>query len=403
VTDSPSGFSIETLTLPHEDPAEHRQLYDQWMAAYPAATPIEQGLIDQAVTALIEKRRIERVRATVRTDRVRTAILFFDREQEDYLQNSLSTFATSCARGLRLLTRTAAGCRWAIAYWENLQQMLTVDGTWYGEYRIGAIQLQGLSARLDELYLSEPAFRTWLDCLVAQPHPKQRDIDVILDRQCIPKALQDRDVTLWPGNPAESRARLHAIVDRELPRLRALEETLRLQYEEPARAEAQVMALASVTLQEMPILRAERMYEQSYIRTVTALAKARNQTAAARAAAARESVDAWLIAPQTDPEPSAPAPAPPAGGQTVASRSEQRSVVGNAALGGRTGRRTSCTTSAKYTTARAVGSAVPAIPSPSGGEPKKAGGPRPKSSPERTLGALTKQSRGDASSFWDEE
>ena len=53
-----SGFSVEALTLAHEDPTEHRRLYNDWMAAYPYGDPIEQAYIDQAVAALIEKRRL---------------------------------------------------------------------------------------------------------------------------------------------------------------------------------------------------------------------------------------------------------------------------------------------------------------------------------------------------------
>ena len=166
----------------------------------------------------------------------------------------------------------------------ELARQLEEDGTWYGEYRIGAIQLQGKSACIDELYFSEAAFTTWIDCLACQPNPKQKDIDLILERRNVPKALQDRDVPLWPRDPAECRARLQALVDRELPRLRALEETLRVQYEEPSRAEAQVMALASVTKEEMPLLRAERIHEQSYLQASTALLKVRGQTAAAHGA-----------------------------------------------------------------------------------------------------------------------
>ena len=55
-----AGFSIERLTLPNEDAAEHRRLYDEWMAAYPCRGPIERGFVQQAVVALMEKCRIER-------------------------------------------------------------------------------------------------------------------------------------------------------------------------------------------------------------------------------------------------------------------------------------------------------------------------------------------------------
>ena len=46
-------------------------LYNEWLTAYPPGGPMEQALIDQAVTALIEKRRLERIRATLRTQKVR--------------------------------------------------------------------------------------------------------------------------------------------------------------------------------------------------------------------------------------------------------------------------------------------------------------------------------------------
>ncbi len=92
--------------------------------------------------------------------------------------------------------------------------------------------------------------------------------------------MQDRDLKLWPGDPAASRARLKAIVDRELPRLKSLEATLRVEYEEPARAEAEDQALAQVAKEETTLLRAERMHEQSYDRAVKSLIKVRKQSAA---------------------------------------------------------------------------------------------------------------------------
>jgi hypothetical protein len=275
------GFSIERLTLPNEDAAGHRRLYDAWMAAYPCRGPIERGFVQQAVVARIEKGRIEDIRITGRTERVRTAVLNFERAQEDEVARCLRIFDDSCEDAMRHVTRSAAGCRWAIGQWEQLQEQLVEDGTWFGIHRISAIQLLGFSAHIDQLFISETAYLTWLDSLVAHPNPKQTDIDRILDPRRVPRPLQDRDVKLWPGNPAESKARLQAIVDRELPRLRALEQTLRVQYEDPARAEAEGQALAAATRAEMPLLQAERMHEQSYNRAVNALMKMRIHSAAA--------------------------------------------------------------------------------------------------------------------------
>src|SRR5580692_10239347 len=100
MTISTLGFSIEALTLPNEDPSEPRRLYNEWISAYPGSDPIEQGFIQQAVVALIEKRRIERLRATRRTERVRTAGRYWDRAQEDHVAYSLNLFNSSCGDGL---------------------------------------------------------------------------------------------------------------------------------------------------------------------------------------------------------------------------------------------------------------------------------------------------------------
>ena len=240
--------------------------------------------------------RVERARATVRAERVRTAVRDFDRQQEDEVAECVDYFSDHCEYWLRHLLRSAAGCRWAIAKWEDLHKKIVDDGTWYGADRITAIQLQGFSALLDQLGHDEQGYQTWLDCLVAQPNPKQRDIDLILDWRHVPKSMQDRDVQLWPGDPAASRARLKAIVDRELPRLRALEETLRVEYEEPARAAAREMALAAVTKEERALLRAERIHEQSYDHAVNSLLKVRKQAAAARVPMVeREVVETWSV------------------------------------------------------------------------------------------------------------
>ena len=282
MTECPLSFSTVNLTLPHEDPGEHARLFREWTTAYPSRDPIVRGLVLQAVMALIEIRRLERVRATVRTDKVRTALLRWERHQEDTVERYLQRFNFHAPSALVGLLRSAAGCRWALVFLERLQKLLIDDGTWYGLDKIGAIQIQGFSACISELYYAETAYITWLDCVAAQPNPKQADIDRILDPVNVPKSLLDRDVPLWPRDPGECRARLQAMLDREIPRLRALEATLRIQYEDPSRAEAQTMALADVTQQDMQLVRVQRLHEQSYLQASTALLKFRKPVAAAR-------------------------------------------------------------------------------------------------------------------------
>jgi len=302
------SFSIETLTLPHEDPREHAQLMQEWTTAFPDPNPVERGWIEQAVRALIELRRLARIQATTRIQKVRTALRDFERAQEDQVAHWLDRFNDHPPSAHVGLLRLAAGCRWAIQTWLELDQKLQTDGTWYGTARHDAIQLQGLSACIDNLYFSEQAFTTWMDSIACQANPKQADIDCVVHRHIIPKAFQERDIQVWPRDVDACRARLRALVDRELTRLRALEQTQRTQFEEPERAEAQVMALASVSRDETQLLRAQRMHEQSYLQASTALLKVRGRTTTAAARRehpatepTREQMDPWYVSPRRRP------------------------------------------------------------------------------------------------------
>ena len=331
MTESLLGSSTEMHTLAHEDPGEHARIFQEWTTAYPSSDPVVRGLILQAVTALIEMDHLARIRATVRREKVRTAVLLWERDQEDTVARCLDQFNDHAPTALVELLRSAAGCRWALAYLERLQKRLIDDGTWYGRDRLGAVQIQGFSACLSELYYSEDAYLTWIDSLATQPNPKQADIDRILDPKHVPKSFQERDVKLWPRDPAESRARLQAMLDRELPRVRALEQTLRVQYEEPSRAAAEAMALADVTRQDMQLLRAQRIHEQSYLQASTALLKFRKPAAMSRGAAADPAFDeSRLMPPRNVPAPAACAATARNEDWTVVGRSEHRSLSGGA-------------------------------------------------------------------------
>jgi len=125
-----------------------------------------------------------------------------------------------------------------------------------------------------------------------------RDLLLASAEELAPELRPIRELLDACRDPQACRERLQALVARELSRLRALEETLRVQYEEPSKAEAQVMALARFTQEEMQLLRAEQIHEQSYVRATTALLRARKQSAAARAPAARERDESLLLARQ---------------------------------------------------------------------------------------------------------
>jgi hypothetical protein len=130
---------------------------------------------------------------------------------------------------------------------------------------------------VEDLYISEQAYMTWLNCLAAQPNPKERDIQLVLDRRVMPKSIQDRDGEVWRPDPARSRAELAAIVARELAFLRVRAGRLQSFYEMPARAEAKEQALARLACdkKEGALLRAQRGHEQSFQRASRTFRKVR--------------------------------------------------------------------------------------------------------------------------------
>jgi hypothetical protein len=286
--------------------------HEEWTHFFDPASPLERGLIEHIVQAEEDRNECVRVRATLRADAIRMADRYYEEAEEDAIdcfRRMLDGDAWTAVVGLK---RSAAGCRWLIARWEHLAQALAARGTWYGCDRIEAIQLQGLSAMVDDLYLSEAAYMTWLHCLAAQPNPKERDIALVLDRRVMPKALQDRDVEVWPGDRAASQKALEAIVARELPALRAREALLREKYEAPARAEAkeQVLARLACDKKEVALLRAQRSHEQSYERACRTLVKVRRALAAeamqpggTRGVNERRLIPTGTGSTQTPPEP----------------------------------------------------------------------------------------------------
>jgi hypothetical protein len=280
---------------------------EEWHRFFEPASPMERGLMDQALQAEQDRDECVRVRATLRAEVVRTADRYWEEAEEDAIDGYRRMLDGDPWAAVVGLKRSAAGCRWLIARWEHLEQALAAGGTWYGGDRIEAIQLQGLSAMVEDLYISESAYMTWVHCLAAQPNPKERDIALVLDRRVMPKALQDRDVAVWPGDPAASRAALAAIVARELPALRARAELLRVKYEEPARAEAQEQALARLAVRkdEVALLRAQRSHEQAYERACRTFLKVRRALAAeGRRPGGTRGVDESVLIPK--PIPNAP-------------------------------------------------------------------------------------------------
>jgi hypothetical protein len=259
------------------------QTRELWNRFFEPVSPIECGFIEHAAQAEEDRAECVWVRATLRAEAIRTADRYFEEAEEDAVEGFRRMLDGDPRAAVVGLKRSAAGCRWLIARWEYLEEKLKSGGTWYGCDRIEAIQLQGLSAMVEDLYISEDVYMTWLHALAAQPSPRERDIQLVLDRRVMPKSIQDRDGEVWRPDPAASRAALTMIVARELAHLRVRAGMLRFRYEDPARAEAKQDALARLAQRkdEVALLRAQRSHEQAYQRASRALLQVRAALVAA--------------------------------------------------------------------------------------------------------------------------
>ncbi len=275
------GLAIERIVLPGEEKAA-RQMLDDWYAYHEPAAPAQVAHVEQAVAATIDIERCRRLRAVLQTEKLRTAELHWQVAQEDETYKSLLLFNTDGCAAVNGMERSAMGMRELIRRWTCLESRLTEDKTWYGADRMEAIRLCGHSTRLLDLYYQENAYWIWVHCLAAQPNPRQRDIDLILGEDVMPKRLQDQGGEVWRPDPEKSLQFLRDLVTRELARLRAAEEVMRINYEEPAKAAARDIALGRLTRDEVNLVRELRSHERSLHQATTALEKARRGRAATK-------------------------------------------------------------------------------------------------------------------------
>jgi hypothetical protein len=274
---SAHGLRIEELAQGGEKPDELRARLDAAYGTYGPTTPGEVALVEQVVVAELEIERLHRLRATLRAEAARRAEIHLQHAREDEVFHQVRLLETDPATAVMNLKRRARGVRYLVERWERLERLLSEEGTWYGMDRNEAIQLQGYSSALTNIYFAAPAWETWRDCLAAQPNPQPLDIELICEPDVVPKEIQDRDVPLWRPDPEACRARLRALVERTLPPLRQLAATLRALEEEPERAAAQDTARAHLDKQHPKLIEALRSHELSLRSALRMLAR-RGQT-----------------------------------------------------------------------------------------------------------------------------
>jgi hypothetical protein len=232
---------IEKYALITENAPELGRMLEAWYGFYQPGTPGECALIEMAVMALVQQRRVLACLTEVVNQEIRTAVYRYNCEQEDEVQYYRGLLETRPGEAVVGLKRTALGVRFLIGRWERLLRLIQDEGTLYGNDRDEAIHYQGARATKPEnLYESEGAYLTWVFCLMAQPKPKDEDFVNIGNEKFMPLGLNDRNIENWLGDGSLCRGLLTELAERELAYLRPREELLRLRYETPARDGAEV-------------------------------------------------------------------------------------------------------------------------------------------------------------------
>ena len=270
-------FPIEKYALLTESAPELGARLDEWLSFYRPSTPGERELMEFAVMASVQRRRVLAHQTEVVNHEIRTARYRHDCKQEDEVEHCKGMLTTDPARAVLGLKRSALGCRFLIQRWERLQTLMADEGTWYGNDRNEAIQYQGAIASRDRLVESEAAYLTWLYCLMAQPNPK--DAHIAAMGPLMPEALNIRETLHWFPARSVCRQLLKALAERELAAVRLREEVLRIAYEEPGREGAEARSQVLEGKLGAQLLRHARIHELQFLAAYKEFLKGRKETA----------------------------------------------------------------------------------------------------------------------------
>jgi hypothetical protein len=239
------GLRAEVLPLPNEDPVKVAQREQAWNDYYKPQSPAAQHLVNECVRATLFSDRAHAFHAAALSEQVREAEHWYDNDQADRVQRIKELWPTDDdpASVFRMLEQTAAGCRWLLDRWEQLNEVLRGQGFWAAANRDEALRLKGSNPKLEALKNDPVGYQVLILNQVAAEGPQGPGVPAVLDPKRMPQAL-------WPNygrgkapDQATCRFLLEQVVRDELDRLGARELKLRQEHETPGRAEAAQRAL----------------------------------------------------------------------------------------------------------------------------------------------------------------
>src|SRR5262249_33443707 len=135
------GLRAEIVALPQEDPEVGRVRQQAWQDYYRPESPAAQHLVDQCGRATLLADRRDAYPAAAVSQRVRKAEDRWEDGRADEAARLVALLPDDPATAVRLLARSAHGCRWLISRWERLEAVLDDPGSWNPDDRDEAIRL----------------------------------------------------------------------------------------------------------------------------------------------------------------------------------------------------------------------------------------------------------------------
>ena len=273
------GLRAESLALPHEDVEELRQLTDDWLDYHQPSSPGERAAVDRCVYSHIQGLRCAQFQAATVAEQVRKASFEWEWAREDEVERLKKLMKTDPEEAVRLLKRSALGCRWMLSEWADLAEALDETGTWVNSQRDRAIRLRGERPEPKTLAQHEAAYFIRFFTLFTLEVPPDGPVDFLADPKNIPDTLRRIFDGTWEPIPEISRETLRAMIAEEVAELSALEGRLRVEIEEPSRAGAVERAKSPRGPEGVLLVRYARMHGAMYDRAYKELKEAEKEKA----------------------------------------------------------------------------------------------------------------------------
>ena len=289
------GLRAETFAISPEEAEELKTLTDEWVDYYQPESPGLRAALDRCVLSVVQQKRCARFQAARVGRQVREAEELYDEAQDDQVEALKRLLPHDPETAVRALKRLAPGCRWLIAEWESLQEVLDMNGCWPSATDRDLF-LRLLGKRPDLFRSDTETYWFRLLNLLAREQPNPDELAWLLEPKQRPEAARGAATPQLPPR-AFCVQDLREVLEENLAALRAREERLRAKIEEPNRAEAGDRALLLTGPEGALFIRYEKMHDAAFHKAYKTLVKGEE------AAAPKEAKPA-------EPEP-APAPNEP--------------------------------------------------------------------------------------------